>query len=133
MECTFYGNRGELGGAICASWCGLTINHTIIAFSTWGEAVWTVEGCVALSCCDLYGNAGGDWVDGIADQYGVRGNISADPLFCDPGGEDFHLQDGSPCAPDHNPDCGLIGAWPVGCGGTPVEVMSWGTLKALYR
>jgi hypothetical protein len=51
------------------------------------------------------GNGGGDWVGGIADQHGVRGNISADPLFCDP----------------------------AGCGGMPVEAVSWGVLKALYR
>ena len=69
----------------------------------------------------------------MADQYGIRGNISADPLFCAPGEDDFRLQEGSPCAPDYNPDCGLIGAWPVGCGGTPTEETSWGSLKALYR
>ena len=70
---------------------------------------------------------------GVAWQYGVEGNISADPLFCDPGGDDFRLQEGSPCGPDYNPDCGLIGAWPVGCGGTPSEATSWGALKALFR
>jgi hypothetical protein len=101
------------------------------AFSTAGEAINTNPGLAVLTCCDLYGNPGGDWVGGVADQYGVRGNISADPLFCDPGGDDFRLQEGSPCAPGE--ECGLMGAWPVGCGGTPVEETSWGAVKALFR
>jgi hypothetical protein len=64
----------------------------------------------------VYGNAGGDWVGCIADQYGVNGNFSADPLFCDPTHDDFTLAATSPCAPENSPgECGLIGAWPVGC------------------
>ncbi len=40
---------------------------------------------------------------------------------------------GSPCEPEHNPACGLIGAWDVGCGVTPVEEVSWGAMKAMFR
>jgi len=32
----------------------------------------------------------------ISDQTGLNGNISADPLFVDAGGADYHLQTGSP-------------------------------------
>jgi hypothetical protein len=88
---------------------------------------------LTLTCCDLYGNAGGDWVNCVEEMYGVDGNFSADPLFCDPDVGDFRLKDCSPCAPAQNPDCGLIGAWPVGCGGTPVDQTTWGALKALFR
>jgi len=119
------------GGGICCVWPDVTIDGTIIAFSQSGGAL--TGHPPTLSCCDLYGNVGGDWVGVIADQYGIRGNISADPLFCDPLNENFHLQEGSPGGPDYNPDCGLIGAWPVGCGGTPSEATSWGALKALFR
>jgi hypothetical protein len=59
------------------------------------------------------------------------GNISADPLLSDPEKGDFRLQHDSPCIPSG--DCDLIGAWPVGCGGTPVEKTTWGGLKALFR
>ena len=88
-----------------------------------------------LSCCDLFGNQGGNWVDCIADQYGLRGNISEDPLFCNPGFGDLSISCNSPCAPftAPNPECDLIGAWPIGCGGTPVGRMSWGAIKALFK
>lgn len=76
-----------------------------------------------LSCCDLFGNEAGDYVGCIADQYGIRGNISADPLFCDPANGEFGLEPESPCAPfsDPNPECDRLGAWPVGCDPAAVE------------
>jgi hypothetical protein len=86
-----------------------------------------------LVCCDLYGNAGGDWVGGIAGQAGQNGNLSRDPLFCGFEGDDFTLHSDSPCAPDSTPDCGLIGAWPVNCSSTPVEQTTWGALKSMFR
>jgi len=64
----------------------------------------------------VYGNAGGDWTGCIADQYGINGNISEDPLFCDAENGDFTIRDDySPCAPANNPECGLIGALGVDC------------------
>jgi hypothetical protein len=130
-NCTFWNNaapRGSLGlsdgGAILAN-CVITANPA-------GPSMY-VEGSAALSCCGIWGNSGGDWVPGIAGQYGANGNISADPLFCDPENGDLRLDRSSPCAPDQNPDCGLIGAWPVGCGATPAEATTWGALKALFR
>ena len=68
-----------------------------------------------LTCCDIYGNAGGDWVGCIADQYGINGNISEDPLFCDLPGGDLHLNENSPCAAPQQPTCGQIGALGIGC------------------
>jgi hypothetical protein len=109
------------------------IQNTIIAYSHNGQAI--TGGLVNLVCCDLYANEGGDWVGSIADQYGIHGNISEDPLFCDPGSGDFTLEEGSPCAPvsPPNPECYLIGAWPVGCGGTPITRSTWGRIKSLFR
>jgi hypothetical protein len=88
-----------------------------------------------LMCCDIYGNPHGDWVGCIGDQYGINGNISEDPLFCDPQNYDLTLQACSPCAPFTlpNPECDQIGAWPVGCGGTPVTETTWGGIKAMFR
>jgi hypothetical protein len=76
-----------------------------------------------LTCCDVYGNAGGDWVGCLAGQSGNYGNLSADPLFCDATNNNFGLGANSPCAPDQSPaQCGLIGARPVVCG--PIGVSS---------
>jgi hypothetical protein len=71
----------------------------------------------------------------VADQFGAEGNIALDPLFCDPQYDDLTINAGSPCAPDspYNPECGLIGAWPVACGGTPAMPTSWGGLKSRFR
>lgn len=96
-------------------------------------------GTVTLECCDIFGNTGsqgnGDWVDCIADQLGINGNISENPLFCGPEIGDFTLQECSPCAPfsPPNPECDLIGDWPVGCGGTPIQSASWGQIKAMFQ
>lgn len=115
----------------------LSVDNTTVAFSTLGRALDSYGGASAgpLACCDFYGNAGGDWVGCVASQYGVNGNISEDPLFCDPGNQDFTLHADSPCAPftSPNPECDLIGAWPVGCGPTPTAETTWGAIKALYR
>jgi hypothetical protein len=58
----------------------------------------------------------------VPDPTGTNGNISLDPRFCDYESRDFHLAADSPCAPftPPNPECGLIGAWPVGCAATAV-------------
>jgi len=77
---------------VCGCSSDVTLENSILAFSTQGEAVhcWS-NGSATLSCCDVYGNAGGNWVDCIAGQEGQDGNICADPLFCDPDGGDFTL------------------------------------------
>ncbi|MFC1573271.1 right-handed parallel beta-helix repeat-containing protein [Candidatus Eisenbacteria bacterium] len=118
-NCTFFGNEAtENGSSItCRASSAPVFQNTIIANGVAGPAIHcTAEASPALACCNIFGNAGGDWVGCIADQYGVDGNISNDPLFCDLLGGDFLLHWDSPCAPTYNPACGLIGAWPVGCG-----------------
>ena len=141
VSCTLAGNSAMHGGGIrlqtpdpeCPS--SATLTNCIIAFSTSGQAISMSDHCGAwLMCSDLYGNGGGDWV-GIADQYGINGNMSEDPLFC--GGHDpeerYALHSNSPCAPENSPECGLIGAWGVGCPSTAVEEVSWGAIKAMFR
>ncbi len=137
--CTLVGNRCDVpdrGGGICLWDSDVMLHNSIIAFSTVGNAIGCLTGShAALTCCDVYGNAGGDWTGCIADQLGVDGNICADPLFCDPENGDFALDCMSPCAPftPPNAECDLIGAWPVGCGGTPAVKTTWGGVKALFK
>ncbi|MBD3335370.1 MAG: hypothetical protein GF355_07620 [Candidatus Eisenbacteria bacterium] len=112
---TLYGNAAPYGaGIMVEEFSGSTVENSIIAFQVSGSAVDCGFGEVTLSCSDVYGNAGGDWVGCIESQYGVDGNISADPLFCDPAGGDFTIDADSPCEPGHS-GCGLIGALEVGC------------------
>jgi predicted outer membrane repeat protein len=86
------------------------LENCIIAFGAAGSATYcNYSGAVDLICCDLYGNAGGDYVECAAGQLGVNGNISQDPQFCDMANLDFGLVPSSPCHPDNN-DCGLVGA-----------------------
>jgi hypothetical protein len=112
------------------------VENCVIAFSGSGGAIQAdLHPPPRLTCCDIFGNAGGDWVGCIADQYGIAGNICLDPLFCDPQNLDLTLREESPCAPfsPPNAECDQIGAWPVGCGGTPVTPTTWGAIKARFR
>lgn len=117
ISCTFYGNQaGEGAGLYFWDHCYPKLHNTIVAFNEQSEGFYCDETCEPyLTCSDIYGNAGGDWVGYIADQFGIEGNISVDPLFCDAPLGDFGLDSRSPCLLEHNPECGQIGAWGLGC------------------
>jgi predicted outer membrane repeat protein len=116
-ECSFYGNSGDPAGGLFAAHSGCSLRRTIIAFSSSGSAVHDVYRASELTGCNLYGNAGGDWVGMIADQFGPPCNISEDPLFCDPENHDFGLAANSPCKLHFwdNITCYRMGAWEVSC------------------
>jgi hypothetical protein len=137
-SCTLYANSALFGaGVACYGATQATLEATLIALSPTGNAVDYGEGGTAtLACCDLYGNAGGDWVDEIADQLGQRRNVSLNPQFCsaDPDlNRNWTVERDSPCLPDSSGCEVPIGAWDRGCEDTPAERTSWGSLKALYR
>ncbi len=134
---TVVGNVADYGAGIdIAQSSYVTIDNTIVAMNYPDVAIACfLTPAPTLTCCDLFGNAGGDWVGCISDQYGPNGNIWLDPLFCGDANPDapYVLDADSPCTPA-NSGCGeLIGAWPVGCGTTPVESTSWGTIKGMFR
>jgi len=72
-----------------------------------------------FACCNLHGNAGGDWVGFMAGMLGADGNTSAYPVFCNPDEADFQLAEISPCN-DVNSTCGQVGALGIGCQLSPV-------------
>lgn len=111
------------------------IDNCVFAFGAVAVDCYFAGSEANLTCCDIFGNAGGDWIGCIADQYGIRGNISEDPQFCDLATRDLTLHFTSPCAPftAPNPECDLIGAWAVGCGETAVQLCTWGKVKGLFR
>lgn len=134
---TLVGNQAPTGAGLTIGLSSqLILTHSIIAFSPHGDAIHCAqEGIAVLQCCDLFGNAGGDWTGCIADQAGVDGNLSEDPLFCgsqlpeDP----LALHEDSPCAPGPGSECGLIGARAVGCGPSVISETTWGRLKDTFR
>ncbi|MDM7916012.1 MAG: right-handed parallel beta-helix repeat-containing protein [Candidatus Eisenbacteria bacterium] len=136
-RCTFAGNAGFACGAIGAYEADLVLDNCVIAMnrSSAGPVTYCDSGSdFDLSCCDVFGNEGGDWVDCLAGQEGENGNLCLDPIFCDLSLGDLTLRSDSPCGPDFNTDCGLIGAWPLGCiAPTAIAPTSWGRLKATFR
>ena len=138
-NCTFVENSATDKGAVTSThyYGGVAFDRCILALSRGGQVVACALGetNIDMECTDVYGNEGGDWIDCIAGQAGVDGNLCADPLFCSDAspGEPYSLHADSPCSPEHSQNCGLIGAWGVACGATAVEHTTWGRTKALYR
>lgn len=97
-------------------------NNSVIAYNA-GSAVDFRDGAtVALTCSDIYGNLGGDWTDMIADQQGINGNASVDPLFCDALAGDYHLHQNSPLDAANNAGCGRIGCFGYACPPAPMAL-----------
>jgi len=117
-NCTFSANiaNSEGGGVYSGGQSVPELINCIVAFSVAGAGVFCEANAVALlEYCDLYDNAGGDWIDSIADQLGVGCNMAVDPLFCGADEGDLSLDTASLCLPDNN-ECGVqIGAHGVGC------------------
>ncbi|MCA9728478.1 MAG: right-handed parallel beta-helix repeat-containing protein, partial [Candidatus Eisenbacteria bacterium] len=136
-NCTMVDNHVlHAGGALWTLNDALPVfENCLIAFNSGPGSVVCDNGSMVLTCCDIFGNGGGDWVGCIADQYGIDGNISADPLLCDRHSRDYSLAPSSPCAPFQPPngECDLIGAWPADCGAVPIRPVSWGEVKVLFR
>ena len=121
-NCTLHfccAGTGHGGGLFLKDAPYVTVEKTIISYGC-KEAIYCDPGMTTtptLSCCDLYGNSGGDWVGRIAGQNGVSGNFSADPVFCDMSHWDLTLHTASPCAPGGSPgSCNRIGSKDVACG-----------------
>jgi len=135
VSTTMARNAASLDAVVVFDACHqLGVLNSIIAFSSDGAAIFSSGAVPILGCCDLYANSDGDWTGSIADQYGIDGNISEDPLFCAPELGDLTIAVSSPCAPftPPNEECDLVGAEPVACGETPSVPRSWGWIKARF-
>jgi hypothetical protein len=135
-SCTFRDNSVTISGGTIRSGdsASPSFDRCVLSLASYGSAVDCVDaGSVpTFECCDIYGNAGGDWTGCIASQASANQNLSVNPGFCVSGTTDFTIQDLSPCAAANNP-CGLIGASGVGCVDNPTIHMTWGRLKASFR
>jgi hypothetical protein len=108
------------GGGIYGLRSTIRVERSIIAFSLAGEALCCgYQSQADVTCSDVFGNAGGDWVGCLAGKDGSDGNFSSDPMFCEPF--TGHVDAASECASENSPPgCGLIGALGVGCGQTDI-------------
>ena len=119
--CTFVGNGGSPGAAqLWLNGSGtMNLQSSIMAYGDGGEGLEVEEPqylTLTVTCTDIYGNPGGDWVGNLVPFAGLGGNIEADPWFCDADLGDYHLAADSPCVDTEN-ICGVtIGAYPAGCG-----------------
>jgi hypothetical protein len=142
-SCTFIANYAVQGSGIEAGE-NVLYRNCIIAYGTCGCGFYYPESeyypYPNISCTDIYGNEGGDWVGPTAGRLGQDGNFSACPGFCNSEMEpyDLHLCSTSPCLPGNNPqgyDCPPVGALGQGCvcGPSETEATTWGAIKAMYK
>lgn len=110
-------NFADYGGGLFADDdANIILDASIVAHNSYGGGIYRQPSAsVILTCCDVYGNEGGNFLGSMDDPTGTDGNISQDPWFCDFDAGDFTLSSDSPCLPANN-DCGvLMGALEQGC------------------
>ena len=110
-HCTFHANvAAQDGSAIYVSTpIDVKLERCIVSAGRGASALDGLDGrTMELSCCNVFGNEGGDWVRDLADQAGRAGNVSADPRYRNAKEGDLTLADDSPCR--NAKDCGPIGA-----------------------
>lgn len=121
-SCTFEGQIYPANtGTLASLYYGrLQVDHTIVTNGSAYSVAITAPADIQISCSNIFGNASGDWFGHFAVQLGTDGNINLDPQYCldDNVAQSYGLNEDSPCAPDYNPGCGLIGYLPVACGST---------------
>ncbi|MCK4409539.1 MAG: hypothetical protein KAW67_05610, partial [Candidatus Eisenbacteria sp.] len=131
-SCTFVENEGAQGGSIyCRDGSAPAITHTIIAYSSPGEALYCDNSVpfTTLSCIHANGE-----LNELCGTY-TTSILYLDPLFCDLESGDLTLAGHSECLPENNSWDILIGAHGWGCDAcrTPVEHTSWGSIRAMFR
>jgi hypothetical protein len=128
-----YNNNNFLHGAgIRVTTTVAVIRHNIVALNR-GLPGWSagagIQAPGPVTCNNSWDNDGPDYL--LSNNSG-QGNISLDPLFCDPSSGDYSINASSPCAPGASA-CGLIGALDATCGVTSTLQTTWGRLKSIYR
>lgn len=117
---TFIDNIADQGGAAigCDAYSAPNISRNIIAGSReTGALACDATSSPSVDCNAFWNNEAGDGDCALGPD-----NFSADPMFCDPAADDYHLHEDSPCTAANSPaGCGLVGALPVGCWSTPIS------------
>jgi len=142
-HCTLVDNEASAtGGGIWYTYdVTMRIENTIVAFRREGGGIPEFPNTghpseLSIGCCDVFGNAEGDYTGELDDQTGISGNFSSNPLFCDIAGGDFTIAENSPCLPGNHPygyDCDLIGAYGQGCGVVSVNDGAMASVKPILH
>ncbi|MCX5752279.1 MAG: S8 family serine peptidase, partial [Candidatus Krumholzibacteria bacterium] len=120
-NCTVHHNSADAkgGGMYVGTGGNPALTRCVISSAAAGGGIYgeTTAIGATVACCDVFGNAGGDYAGSISDRTGIDDNISTDPVFCDVGVSppDLTISSFSPCAPALSPCAQLIGALGVGC------------------
>ncbi len=120
---TFVGNSSPIGAAIDIERLDvpslMPIRNCLLVGNLIGSAILVYDDpdseAPEISCTNIFGNEGGDWVGYIENSAGIGGNLQLDPMFCNLVERDLNLMSSSPCAAENNPGCGRIGALGVAC------------------
>ena len=112
LRCTVAGNTGNRLRFLESFRRVLT--SSILVDSWLGD----MDGRLKPDCSDLWVGPPDISIDPAFGYY-----ISEDPLFCTTlaGDHHYNLDEASPCTPEASPDCGGMGAMPVGCAMSSVE------------
>ncbi len=128
-DCALVRNEATEGGGVfapaSAGW-SLTMQRVVIQGSTGGAAVAAIPGALppTIEACDIFGNAGGDWVGPLAGWAYTGSTFSADGLFCEEPADSLFVSGASPLLAANNGLGVDIGAARVGCDPTPLVVAS---------
>ena len=114
------------------------VNNIIVGntATTFGAIFGDTPAGITLSCNDVWDNQPSNYDQPLADQTGLNGNISEDPLFCGAAGSrNYQLQATSPCATANVPaSCAGVG---MGCYSVKCTVgvrrSTWGSVKSLFK
>jgi predicted outer membrane repeat protein len=105
-NCTFYDNHcdNQVGGLLSST--DVAGDATLTNCIFWGNSDWDGTGeeiynasgsSMTVSYCDVESGLDGHKVTNNGTLTDGGGNIDADPCFVDPGSEDYHLMEASPC------------------------------------
>ncbi len=117
QNCTMHLNSADSGGGIYINNSALPdIENCIISSSKKGRAIaCTPSLALLVSCTNIFGNVGGDWVSCLLNKQFTNGNLEVDPLYCQPNAPNLTLKSTSPCLAANNSCTTLIGANDLGC------------------
>ena len=130
-DCTIAMNAGYLETVIDATPSStVSISNSVLAFNDCETLIDGGTGVTISHCCLYQTGADSLYVSG-----GRGSNLRVDPLLCGLAESDYTLCANSPCLPANNEWTESIGAYDEGCPpcNSPVESVTWGVIKALYR